>query len=401
MALSPIQMFRSNESSLAQILAGGNQAITGIMDRAIQIGRDLSNKQLAQERDMLAMRQQETNLFQRRGENLQQNNEDAQNFARRAFESDRRYGMEQQQEARIADRDLFSRGMETERLDLSRQQLDLSRENADRSYDLSKRRVAADERGMDQELAARDAEALKQKSEQERIAAMLTRDISTKPPETKVDFRGEATSTKPDFSISKGKAEQKRYELDALIESGKLKNDPQALAAATQERDEISRMFPTAVAEEEVAKEISPSEARLQRAEGRKFVEETIKTNPGVFTDPLPFENKKLREFAAKAEKKPEDVLADGSFAKEDPTAAKKLLEFSSTYGGDRLAFETAAVNRATSEDAYVDAGGTTLTAREKQIRRDIYRAIRGEPTAPGAAAPSSEPTGLDRFGLD
>lgn len=90
-------MFQSNQSSLAQLLQGGTQTISGIMDQAIQVGRDISNKQLAQERDMLGMRQQETAMAQRRAENLQQNNEDAQRFARNAFESDRRYGADQAQ----------------------------------------------------------------------------------------------------------------------------------------------------------------------------------------------------------------------------------------------------------------------------------------------------------------
>lgn len=111
MALSPIKMFQSDQSSLAQILQGGNQTITSIMDKAIQIGRDMSNKQLSQERDLLAMRQQETNLMQRRAENTQQDIEDSRRFARGVFESNRNYGLNERQENRASAQQLFSQGI--------------------------------------------------------------------------------------------------------------------------------------------------------------------------------------------------------------------------------------------------------------------------------------------------
>lgn len=128
MALSPIQIYQQQQNPLAQILAGGNQAITGIFDRAIQIGRDMSNKQLQQEQDMAAMRARETAMGQRRAEDLQQNNEDAIRFARGAFESDRKFGVDQQQQAfqntRATANDLFSQGQSEARLGLA--------ENADK-----------------------------------------------------------------------------------------------------------------------------------------------------------------------------------------------------------------------------------------------------------------------------
>jgi DUF917 family protein len=94
MALSPIQIFQQQQNPLAQILQGGNQAITGIFDKAIQLGRDMSNKQLQQEQDLMAMRNTETAMAQRRADNLQQNNEDAMKFARSAFESDRKFNVD-------------------------------------------------------------------------------------------------------------------------------------------------------------------------------------------------------------------------------------------------------------------------------------------------------------------
>ena len=133
MALSPIQIFQQQQNPLAQILAGGNETITGIFDKAIQIGRDMSNKQLQQEQDMMAMRNAETNMAQRRAENLQQNNEDAIKFARGAFESDRKFGVDQTQQAfqneRVTAQDLFSNQQDTERMGLANQAND--RANAD------------------------------------------------------------------------------------------------------------------------------------------------------------------------------------------------------------------------------------------------------------------------------
>lgn len=123
MSLSPIQLYTQQQNPLAQILAGGNNVVTGIFDRAIQIGRDMSNKQLQQEQDMLAMRQQETNMAQRRAENLQQNNEDAIKFARSAYESDRKFSVDQTQQSfqnnRVTAQDLFSNQQSTERLELA------------------------------------------------------------------------------------------------------------------------------------------------------------------------------------------------------------------------------------------------------------------------------------------
>lgn len=91
MALQPIQQYQNPQNSLLAILQGGNQTVTGILDKAIQIGRDLSNKQLQQEQDMLTMRNQETALAQRRAENLQTGIRDTQRFAQDVFQRNRAY----------------------------------------------------------------------------------------------------------------------------------------------------------------------------------------------------------------------------------------------------------------------------------------------------------------------
>lgn len=89
MPIDPIKIFQGGESSIAGILQGGNSTITSILDKAVQIGRDISNKQMRQEEDMLSMRQQETALQQRRAENLSQDWEDVFRFTenRRQFDT--------------------------------------------------------------------------------------------------------------------------------------------------------------------------------------------------------------------------------------------------------------------------------------------------------------------------
>lgn len=149
MSLSPIQIFQQQQNPLAQILAGGNNAITGIFDRAIQIGRDMSNKQLQQEQDMMAMRKFETSMAERRAENLQQNNEDAIKFARGAFESDRKFGVDQAQQAfqnnRATAQDLFSNTMQENRYGLA--------VNADKRAE-EDQQIQKDENRLKQEQAA-------------------------------------------------------------------------------------------------------------------------------------------------------------------------------------------------------------------------------------------------------
>lgn len=121
-----------------QILQGGTQQIGGILDRAIQIGRDIANKRTQQEQDLAAMRNQETAMAQRRGENLQS-----------VLETQQKFGMEQdkfdflkmdtQRKYDAARTDEATRAMEK---DAAMQQ---QQAQFDKSYGLSERRVAVDE----------------------------------------------------------------------------------------------------------------------------------------------------------------------------------------------------------------------------------------------------------------
>jgi hypothetical protein len=160
MALSPIQLFRSNENSLAQILQGGSQTVSGIMDQAIQLGRDISNKQLSQEKDLSAMRVQQQAFDQRRGETAQQDYEDTRQFARNAFVTDRNYGLQERQEERAGIKDLFNMRSEQERIGLAKEGLGLSQSKFQYEKDEDTRQrseVASDRERIENLLAPRES----------------------------------------------------------------------------------------------------------------------------------------------------------------------------------------------------------------------------------------------------
>lgn len=180
MPINPIQLFQGSSNSLLDILNNGNDKITGILDRAIQIGRDNVNNQMKQESDMFGQRATETALAQRRAEGLQQNNEDAQRNARNAYEFDTKFQYGQTRDAvqdqqfgqkfeygkaqdaiqnqRLSANDIFSQGMQ------------------EKNYALNSSNMAADNTRMDLQLkASQDAAAAKSKALQE--AAQQTADV--------------------------------------------------------------------------------------------------------------------------------------------------------------------------------------------------------------------------------
>ncbi len=160
MPIAPIQQYQDPSNSLMQILQGGNQQIGSILDRAIQIGRDIANKRTQQEQDLAAMRNQETAMAQRRGENLQS-----------VLETQRKFGMEQ-------DKFDFLR-MDTQRkYDANRTDeatraaeraaaMGQQQSQFEQNYGLSERRVAVDEA-----TAKRQADAVA--AEQQRLEAAAT-----------------------------------------------------------------------------------------------------------------------------------------------------------------------------------------------------------------------------------
>lgn len=128
MAISSIQMFQNNGSnSIEGLLRAGPQAISEIMNQAIQIGRQMSDKQLSQEKDLLNMRQQENAMMQRRAENAQQLFTDTMKFDRAVGQDNRDYAANRSDRAfdqnRQTANDLFSQRMQERRLGLSEQRM--------------------------------------------------------------------------------------------------------------------------------------------------------------------------------------------------------------------------------------------------------------------------------------
>jgi hypothetical protein len=112
MALTPISLFQSQGSGIAQFLQGGQNALASALNNVIQVGRDTANKQFAQERDFLGERQRVEALAQRRGEVAQQQANLDRSFARGIFESDREFADRNADQARQEQRqmamDLFN-----------------------------------------------------------------------------------------------------------------------------------------------------------------------------------------------------------------------------------------------------------------------------------------------------
>lgn len=378
MAISPIQMFQNNQSSLAQLLQGGTQTISGIMDQAIQVGRDISNKQLAQERDMLGMRQQETAMAQRRAENLQQNNEDAQRFARSAFESDRRYNTDLAQQGvqnnRQATQDLFQQS------------------NADRNFSLSERNVGVSEGG----LQIRQDELAADRATKEANQAYFRDKYSNTSAPQQRELQGPTQTGDPLVvnMLSSGTSTINNPDIVKLYEQRQyLENDSRS-ATEPQVKSQISSMLGTVngqIAQLPKARSApaqkSPEELEIQnaklveiRAKGQaSAVTSAIKNYRTAFPGFADREEVNLRERAAAAGKKPEDFLYSADVTEEQRAAILKAQA-----GQENI--EINAINSAKNEDEYV---GLIKNLSEADVaeRRNLYRTVKkGKSTAPSGA---------------
>jgi hypothetical protein len=196
MALQPIQTFQGAESPIVSLLQSGNATITSILDRAIQRGAQMSDRRMRQEQDMLAMRQQETALAQRRAEGLTRDITDAQRAARRAYETDRlfeRSGME-------SDRGFdFTKTRDERdfkfRTDQAKEVSDYRKSAAERQANMdvlqqadANRRATMEAVLFDEKRQEREAKAASDEARTGDVTAMLGREI----PETPEDMAAEA-----------------------------------------------------------------------------------------------------------------------------------------------------------------------------------------------------------------
>lgn len=392
MALSPIKLFQNDQTSLAQILQGDNQTISGIMDRAIQIGRDISNKQMQQEHDLIGMRQQQAALDQRRGEDLQQDYEDTRRFARGVFESDRRYGLETQAAERASARDLFSNKMEEKR------------------FGLSERGQKLGEDKFDYTKAQDTAEAEAAEARARRTAAMFG--VGTEPdlpaaettPKSPLRQMGEAVfgattvgrvangisalfgegrEEAPDGSVLPPRGSDRKLPAgvtpEAYAAAEETMRDPKA--SATDKRIAIDILRPEtaeSVTEETPAgRRAAESLEMRKRAAAQKAEEDEIK---GLVAD-----------TAAFVPQVPQAYAKEG--------ATKVDLEMAEVFDKDRVASEIASAQNYSEEDDYVNFKGMTLTPSQKEKRRKLWRyANRSGGTPPagggGGSATSRIPGG-------
>lgn len=427
MSLSPIKMFESSQSSLAQILAGGNQSVMSIMDKAIQIGRDMSNKQLSQEKDLLAMRHQETAMFQRRAENLQQNNEDAINFSRRAFESDRKFGLDVAQEARAGVKDVFAMGDASARTALAERGVEVAEGNLGLRKTEAETEAAAAKRNADYyantygapaasaEAPATPAEVLAPpasapvapiKTSVGAIVSRLANDPAslfggaTKPPaqEPAPTAAAAAPNTQQaapnDSDLIKLYRDQERMESDyagtkdPVVRSrialllGEVKGriasipKPSSRAAKTPEAIELEKLRLEAA----------------RRKDVKDFTIDIVSSNPKAFGAAASGETLSLRKFAAENNMKPEDALWSKKFETYFGAGADKLRQRILDGQIEQEAREVAAINASASEQAYVDAQ-TGIGENEKELRRQLYRKRKGATgAAPAAGGGSGDP---------
>jgi hypothetical protein len=78
--IAPLQSAARNLSALDSLLSRGGATFDNAIQNAVQVGRDLANKQAQQERNFLTEQRRGINLEQRRAENLRQDFEDDRAF---------------------------------------------------------------------------------------------------------------------------------------------------------------------------------------------------------------------------------------------------------------------------------------------------------------------------------
>ena len=372
MALSPIQIYQQQQNPLAQILQGGNQTITGIFDKAIQIGRDMSNKQLQQEQDMMAMRNTETAMAQRRAENLQQNNEDAMKFARSAFESDRRFGVDQTQQQflnqRTTAQDLFGNQLRT---------------NAD------VRAASADTRANEDQVLqmnAVEAEKARIAAERASVQKLVGGGNTETTPGQKPFIQGNAQNNYgigPSATTLYGGGDPNKRlgEIDAVLGSKTLSLEQEAQLRG--ERNSIVANNPS----NKLPSEAEQRSAAKYQSSLQKEAQQKIEDDAKIYVDDLkafPPQAASVRTYVASwkdSKKKPDDYDA----------RVAEMTAGANNYDTNRFESERMSA-RNYEEDKYVDLGGTNLNEVQKKKRREFWKYANGKTVAPSASTPGTAP---------
>lgn len=365
-------MYQQQQNPLAQILAGGNQTITGIFDRAIQIGRDMSNKQLQQEQDMMALRKFETSMMERRAENLQQNNEDAIRFARSAFESDRKFGVDVTQQAfqnqRATANDLFGQQTDTARLDIAREGLDIRKQDQQIEMDkvaAERARLEAERAGVQKILGGGSAEAT---------------------PGQKPFVKGDAMNnygTEPSAStVLNGDPNMRLGEIDAALGSktltleqeAKLRGEKNALEAQIKKSGIGGSGSPYAAEDQAMQRKAFQDS---QAAKADKVMEEKVLGNTSAF---IPQETTIAKRQAAAA--------AATATGKPIPQIPEDQIAEAKAYDKDRYVSEKASARRMTLPE-YLAKGPQDEAS--KKAREELWNYVNTGAAPQAGADPTKD----------
>lgn len=167
MAIEPIQLpgFSRNPTGVEAILARGGSAFGSILRDAVQIGRDQSNLQASQERDLIAEQRREINLTQRRGELVQ----DQANADRRFGEDQRQFDTKFGEGVRQFDTNVVEnnvdRGLKVRQLDLQAQGQAATIEQGKERTEIEKQKLATDK----EDLTFRRNEASESKKQRDEV----------------------------------------------------------------------------------------------------------------------------------------------------------------------------------------------------------------------------------------
>jgi hypothetical protein len=333
MALSPIQMFANPSSQgLLGILSGSQNALTLGLQSAIQIGRDLSNKAVQQERDFARERRSLDMLDQRRAENaLSQQNRDRE-FGRLTANDIFSQEMQRDQFSQGVARDEFSRDMQEDRFRLDRTQEDRMAKESQFRMDETKRT-------------------------EEFNQGLLTPN----------DIFGPQLPDDPFVT---------REEADMRIAAGTRAKNPEAVREAVrakaQAEAEIARRRAAEGEGPDATKPLSPAEMRNQAKYEQSVLDREASE---LIAD--------TEAFAPQSQFL--ETAADGKSYK-DPKAASAAALFDK----DRLASERS-VATSVSRDEYVKRGGGI--SEEKRKRRARFWDIVNKKTSAAAPSTSAPPS--------
>jgi len=391
MAISSIQMFQNNGgNSIEGLLRAGPQAISEIMNQAIQIGRQMSDKQLSQEKDLLNMRQQENALMQRRAENATAVFADNMKFDRDVGEDNRDYAANRADRAfdqnRLTANDLFSRQMEERRLGLSEKKLGMmsaeqEAENKRRAEELLNFENQFGGKG-EPELPTDNPRVVEIGSEIE-ILQNKQKDYDTRYPGSPYDTTS-AIKSLEDERTSLSRPPSAATVLGPEEDGAVLPPRDSDLPSLRADIKMLEGQKPPKNASPEAVKNYYTEIERLKQREDELSAKPDAKKAPSATAEERQFRTMVLDTVTFPDQR---SVLEKGGVKPDDPRYAQ-----ADTYEKNKFENEIrSAINK--SEDAYVALGGNP------EERRKFWRyAQRSAGKSGGSTTQTTSPSAFDTF---